>query len=104
MINKEIVEYISRLAKIAVDKQDKEFLSSQLSKIVDYIDKLKEVDTDNIQPLRGLHTKESLTRKDKVEINEAREDILKNAPIAMMLPQNPLKRRFRIPGFLLCAF
>ncbi|MCF7871236.1 MAG: Asp-tRNA(Asn)/Glu-tRNA(Gln) amidotransferase subunit GatC [Candidatus Omnitrophica bacterium] len=80
MIKKEMVEYIAKLAKIEINEEEGKFLSSQLSKIIGYVDKLKEVDTENIEPMRGLHSGKGLTRQDQVKDSPAREDILKNAP------------------------
>ncbi|MCF7869854.1 MAG: Asp-tRNA(Asn)/Glu-tRNA(Gln) amidotransferase subunit GatC [Candidatus Omnitrophica bacterium] len=83
MIDKERVEYIAKLAKININDQESEFLSSQLSKIIDYIDKLKEVDTKGIKPLRSLSTGQPLMREDKAKNNLAKDDILKNAPACL---------------------
>ncbi|MCF7873924.1 MAG: Asp-tRNA(Asn)/Glu-tRNA(Gln) amidotransferase subunit GatC [Candidatus Omnitrophica bacterium] len=80
MIDQKVVEYIAKLAKVEINEQEKDFLSSQLSKIISYIDKLKEVDTKKVKPMRGLYTGKELMRKDQVKISSAREDILKNAP------------------------
>jgi aspartyl-tRNA(Asn)/glutamyl-tRNA(Gln) amidotransferase subunit C len=80
MIKKEMVEYIAKLAKIEINEEESKFLSSQLSKIIGYVDKLKEVDTKEVEPMRGLHSGKGLTRPDQAEASPAREDILKNAP------------------------
>ncbi|MCF7872635.1 MAG: Asp-tRNA(Asn)/Glu-tRNA(Gln) amidotransferase subunit GatC [Candidatus Omnitrophica bacterium] len=93
MIDKERVEYIAKLAKIDINDQESEFLSSQLSKIIDYIDKLKEVDTKGIKPMRGLSTGQSLMREDKAKNNLAKENILKNAPAC-------LDNFFKIPNVI----
>ena len=42
MIDKETVEYVARLARIAITDQEKHFFAEQLSKIIDYIDTLKD--------------------------------------------------------------
>ncbi|MCF7875061.1 MAG: Asp-tRNA(Asn)/Glu-tRNA(Gln) amidotransferase subunit GatC [Candidatus Omnitrophica bacterium] len=80
MIKKEMVEYIAKLAKMEISEEESSFLSSQLSEIIGYIDKLKEVDTKGIEPMRGLHPSKGLTRSDQVKVSSARGDILKNAP------------------------
>ncbi|MFO8052337.1 MAG: Asp-tRNA(Asn)/Glu-tRNA(Gln) amidotransferase subunit GatC [Candidatus Omnitrophota bacterium] len=80
MIDKKTVEYIAKLAKVEINDQESKFLSSQLSKIIDYIDKLKEVDTTKVKPMRGLYTDKPLMRQDQVKTRLAKEDILKNAP------------------------
>ncbi|MCF7916219.1 MAG: Asp-tRNA(Asn)/Glu-tRNA(Gln) amidotransferase subunit GatC [Candidatus Omnitrophica bacterium] len=93
MVDKEAVEYIAKLAKIEINDQESKFLSSQLSKIIDYIDKLKEVDTKEVEPMRGLYSDQSLLREDKAKSNPAKINILKNAPAR-------LDDFFKIPNVL----
>ncbi|MCM8820136.1 MAG: Asp-tRNA(Asn)/Glu-tRNA(Gln) amidotransferase subunit GatC [Candidatus Omnitrophica bacterium] len=81
MVNKEIVEYIAKLARIEITEQEKDFLSSQLSKILDYIDTLKEVDVKDVEVFRGYHVKDYFLREDNVVVFKSKEKILKNAPL-----------------------
>lgn len=74
------VEYVANLARIGIDARETEYLSGQLSKILDYIDKLKELNVDNVEPMRGLHLENNIFRKDKVIDSGVCEDILKNSP------------------------
>ena len=61
-------------------EEEKEFLRHQLSKILDHIDTLKELNVENVEPLRGLHLERNVLRKDEVKPSVAKEEILKNAP------------------------
>ncbi|MFH1519805.1 MAG: Asp-tRNA(Asn)/Glu-tRNA(Gln) amidotransferase subunit GatC [Candidatus Omnitrophota bacterium] len=78
--HKENVEYVAKLARIKITSQEKEVLSEQLSKIIGYIDKLKELDVEGIEPLRGLHISKNIFREDKAFTSTSRDDILKNSP------------------------
>ncbi len=80
MIDKETVERIADLARIEVSQEQD--LRDQLSKIIDYVDKLKEVNTKGVEPLRNLqqHPIEEPLREDKAGENLSRQDILNNAP------------------------
>jgi aspartyl-tRNA(Asn)/glutamyl-tRNA(Gln) amidotransferase subunit C len=80
MVNKKEVEHVAALARIAVSDADKELISQQLSKILDYIDQLKEADVEKVEPLRGLHTDQQVLRKDEAKPCDCRQDILANAP------------------------
>lgn len=80
MPDKKIVEYVANLARIGVSSDEIEYLSSQLSKILGHIDKLKELNVDNIEPMRGLHLENNIFRKDEAVNSNLKEDILKNAP------------------------
>jgi len=81
MPDKKAVEYVAALAKIDIKEEEKNYLSDQLSKILDYIDKLKEVDTEGIEPLRGLHHRKNILREDEVKPFPDRENILDNFPL-----------------------
>ncbi len=66
MVDKKTVEYVAQLARINLSEEEKSSLGKQLSKILDYIDKLKELDTDKVSPLRNLHESKDVLREDKV--------------------------------------
>lgn len=80
MIDKKVVEYISKLARVEVSEEEKEFLGQQLSKIIGYIDKLGELDVEEVTPYRGLFSEDNVLRSDEPAVSPARQDILKNAP------------------------
>jgi aspartyl-tRNA(Asn)/glutamyl-tRNA(Gln) amidotransferase subunit C len=80
MPDKKIVEYVANLARIGISADETEYLSSQLSKILDYIDKLKELNVDNVEPMRGLNLANNIFRKDEAIDSAVCEDILKNSP------------------------
>ncbi len=80
MSDKKQVEYVANLARIGISAEESESLASQLSKILGYIDKLKELDVSGIEPMRGLHLENNIFRKDEAMDSGTQEDILKNAP------------------------
>ncbi len=90
MVDKTIVEYVSKLARINVTDQEKEYLAGHLSKIIGYIDKLKKVNTENVEPLRSLSEKRNVFRKDFSKISGKGPAILKNSP-------STLENYFKIP-------
>jgi len=79
MVDKKSVERVIELARIKVTEEEKNSLSSQLSKIIDYIDKLKEVDVAGVEPMKGPHVERNIFRKDKANPFSLREEILKNS-------------------------
>jgi aspartyl-tRNA(Asn)/glutamyl-tRNA(Gln) amidotransferase subunit C len=81
MIDKKIVEYVAGLANIEIEDEQKESLKLELSKILDYIDKLKKLDTENIEPARALHTRKNVFREDKAKSSNLKEEILNNSPL-----------------------
>lgn len=80
MVDKKIVEHVAHLARIDISEEEKEFLVPQLSKILDYIDKLKECKVEAVEPMRGLHLENNILRSDEVRPSSTHNEILKNAP------------------------
>jgi len=80
MADKKSVEYVANLARIRITAEEKDSLEEQLSKIIGYIDKLKELDVEGVEPLRGASISRDVFREDKVIPSNCREDILKNSP------------------------
>ena len=79
-IDKKTTLKIAKLTRLKIEDDEITELSSQLSSILDWVEQLNEVNTDNIEPLSNVSISELPLRKDK-ETNENRsEDILSNAP------------------------
>ena len=74
------VEYVAKLARIEISKEQKDSLGKQLSKIIGYIDKLKELNVEGVMPMRDVHMCESVFREDEAKDSCMQEDILENAP------------------------
>lgn len=81
MTEKKVIDYVGLLARINLTDQEKQSLDSQLSKILEYVEKLKELDVDNVEPLRGLHLEHNIFRNDEVKSFSSADDILHNAPL-----------------------
>ncbi|MDD4294006.1 MAG: Asp-tRNA(Asn)/Glu-tRNA(Gln) amidotransferase subunit GatC [Candidatus Omnitrophica bacterium] len=64
MIDKKQVEYVANLAKIAISEEQAQKLGHQMADIVGYIDKLSEVDVDQIEPLRAVNESFNVWRED----------------------------------------
>ena len=58
------VEHIAKLARLGISEKEKGKYSKELSKILDYIDKLKEVDIKNIEPTSQVTGLSNVFRKD----------------------------------------
>ena len=80
MSKENIVEYVAKLARITITNEQKKTIGSQLSNILEYVDKLKEVDVGGVSPLRSPHVEGNVFRQDKAIKSPEREDILNNSP------------------------
>ena len=80
-IDKSTVERLAELSKLDFSEKEKLEMVKDFKKIVGFVDKLKEVNTEGVEPL--VYVNEGVTnimRDDKVEKMLSREDALKNAP------------------------
>ena len=79
-IDKDTVKHISKLARISVDEKKINNLSKDLSSIMKFIEKLKELNTDKTTPLTSIINASLKSREDEVKDGKIRDQILKNSP------------------------
>lgn len=74
------VEHIAMLARLKLTDEEKELFSEQLSKILDYIEKLNELDTEQVEPTSHVIPLRNVFREDQPAQSLSVDDALKNAP------------------------
>ncbi len=74
------VTKIARLARIEVTQAEKEPLAKEINGILNWIEQLGEVNTDNVEPLASVSDTALPWREDKVTDGHKRDAILANAP------------------------
>ena len=74
------VKYVAHLARLALTPEEEQKLGTQLSSILGYIEKLKEVDVTGIEPTAHAFPLVNVTRSDEVRPSLSHEDALRNAP------------------------
>ncbi len=79
-IDLEQVRYIAHLARLDLTPQEEDKFSSQLKDILNYVDKLKEVDTKNVPPTSHVFPLSNIFRKDKRGFSLSSREVLSNAP------------------------
>ena len=79
-IDKDTVKHISKLARISLDEKKINSLSKDLSSIMKFVEKLKELNADKISPLTSIINASLRTRKDEIKDGKIRDQILKNSP------------------------
>lgn len=80
IINDSIIEYVGILAKLELSQEEKEAAKNDMGRMLDYIDKLNELDTSEVQPLSHIFPINNVFREDVVTNGDDKENILKNAP------------------------
>ena len=79
-INLKTIKHISKLSRISVDDAKANKLAGDLNSIFDFIEKLNELNTDNIEPLTSVAEITLKLRADEVKSENIRDQILKNSP------------------------
>lgn len=79
-LDKEAVAHIARLARIAVPDSGLEALAGELNGILRWVEQLREVDTDGVEPMAGVVRMRLPRRPDLVTDGNIREQVLANAP------------------------
>ena len=74
------IGHIALLARLDLSKQEKDMFSRQLGSIIQYIEKLNELDTASVEPTAHVLPLHNVFREDVVQPSLPREMALQNAP------------------------
>jgi len=74
------IEHVARLARLDLSEPEKERMRSQLDAILTYIDKLRRLNTDNVEPTSHAIPMVNVMREDELRPCLPREEMLANAP------------------------
>ncbi len=80
VISDETIEYVGILAKLSLNDEEKENAKKDMAAMLDYIDKLSELDTDDVEPMSHVFDVNNVLREDVVVNGDDHEMMLKNAP------------------------
>lgn len=80
IISDETMEYVGILAKLELSEEEREQAKEDMSRMLDYIDQLNELDTEGVEPMSHIFPLHNVFREDVVTNGDRREEILKNAP------------------------
>ena len=75
-----MIEYVGILAKLELSEEEKEQAKKDMGRMLDYIDKLNELDTEGTEPMSHIFPVKNVFREDIVTNGDDREAILSNAP------------------------
>lgn len=75
------VRRIADLARLGLTEREIEKFRRQLSAIIDFVGKLNEVNTENIEPTSQVTGLENVFREDTVKPSLSQKEVLKNAPV-----------------------
>ncbi len=80
VISDETMEYVGILAKLELSPEEKKQAGKDMEEMLDYIDKLNELDTSGVEPMSHVFPVDNVFREDVVTNGDDRENMLKNAP------------------------
>lgn len=75
------IENIALVARLYLSEEEKELFTDQLNSILTYVDKLKELDTENIEPLTHILPDYNVFRSDEVIPSPSRDELMANSAL-----------------------
>lgn len=91
MIDREQVLHVARLARLGLSEQEVEAMSTELSGILDHVDKISELDLEGVEPTAHVIELQNVLRPDEPRPSWPRERVLEAAP-------DPAEGAFRVPS------
>ena len=79
-ISDEIVDHIAHLARLEFLGEEKTAIKLDLEKIIDFMGKLNEIETENVEPLIFMSEEVNRLREDIPQVTITHEEALRNAP------------------------
>lgn len=91
MIDREQVLHVARLARLRLGAEEVERMSSELSGILEHVERIAELDLDGVEPTSHVIELENVLRPDEPRPSWPREKVLEPAP-------DPASESFRVPS------
>lgn len=79
-ISEEIIDHIAHLSRLEFKGEDRIKIRQDLTNIISFMDKLQELNTENVEPLVFMSEEINRLRPDQSEISITHEEAMKNAP------------------------
>ncbi|MCB9245887.1 MAG: Asp-tRNA(Asn)/Glu-tRNA(Gln) amidotransferase subunit GatC [Flavobacteriales bacterium] len=81
-ITPEKIDELAHLARLQFEADEKARIQAELERILEFCEKLNEVNTEGVEPLIYLSDRVNNLRPDEVQMDITREEALRNAPDA----------------------
>lgn len=79
-VNDALIENLANLARLHFNEEEKKEIKTDLQRMIAFIDKLNELDTEGVEPLLHMSEEVNVFREDEIQGSIRREEGLKNAP------------------------
>jgi aspartyl-tRNA(Asn)/glutamyl-tRNA(Gln) amidotransferase subunit C len=80
MIEKKDVEYVAWLARLELSEEEKEKFTRQLGQVLEHAEKIKPLDTEDVEPTSHVIAMKNVMREDEVRPCLSQDEALSNAP------------------------
>ncbi len=81
IVDDAMVDKLANLSKLEFDAEGKEAIKEDLTNILNFMEKLNELNTDGVEPLVYINEDVNVFRKDAVNYPITKEEALMNAPL-----------------------
>lgn len=79
-ISSDVIEEVEILAKLQLTPEEKVKAGLDMEEMIEYFDKMNELDTEGVEPLTHIFNMGNVMREDEITNEDGSEDALKNAP------------------------
>ena len=80
-VNDALVDKLAHLSRLQFKETEKAEIKNDLQRMIAFVEKLNELDLENVQPLLHVSDEVNVLREDEVKGSISREEALKNAPL-----------------------
>ena len=80
-VNDALVDKLANLARLQFNETEKENIKNDLQRMIQFVEKLNEVDTTGVEPLLHMSEEVNVLRNDEVQGSISRAEGLQNAPV-----------------------
>jgi aspartyl-tRNA(Asn)/glutamyl-tRNA(Gln) amidotransferase subunit C len=91
MIDREQVLHVAKLARLRLSDEELERMAGELSGILEHVDRISELDLEDVEPTTHVIALENVLRPDEPRPSWSREEVLDRAP-------DPASGSFRVPS------
>lgn len=79
-VNNELLDHIAHLARLSFEGEEREAIKQDMKNITDFMNKLEELDTSDVEPLKFMLDEVNVLREDIADQKISHDEALKNAP------------------------
>jgi aspartyl-tRNA(Asn)/glutamyl-tRNA(Gln) amidotransferase subunit C len=80
-VNDALVDKLAHLSRLQFNETEKAEIKNDLQRMIAFVEKLNELDVDDVQPKLFMSDEVNVLREDEIKGSISREEALKNAPL-----------------------